>query len=64
MSPHMSNDNSVTVASRTPLMMGMSDKYTCGRRAGRADGGPEWGWAAQQTQGKAPAALSTLTRET
>lgn len=36
MSPHMSNDNSVTVASRTPLMMGMSDKYTCGRRTRKA----------------------------
>lgn len=35
-------------------MMGMSDKYTCGRRAGRADGGLEWGWAAQKTLGESP----------
>jgi hypothetical protein len=30
----MSNDSSVTVASRTPLMMGMRDRYTCGRQRG------------------------------
>lgn len=27
-SPHMSKDSSVTVASSTPLMIGMSDRYT------------------------------------
>lgn len=53
MSPHMSNDNSVTVASRTPLMMGMSDKYTCGKKAGGA-AGPASSWAAQQTPGRKP----------
>lgn len=30
-SPHTSKDSSVTVASRTPLMMGTSDRYTCRR---------------------------------
>jgi len=28
MSPHMSKDSSVTVASRTPVIMGIRDKYT------------------------------------
>lgn len=48
MSPHMSNDNSVTVASRTPLMMGMSDKYTCGK-GGRRGGWPRLSQAAPHT---------------
>lgn len=33
-SPHTSKDSSVTVASRTPLMMGTSDRYTCRRSEG------------------------------
>ena len=28
MSPHMSKESSVTVASRTPVIMGIRDKYT------------------------------------
>lgn len=31
MSPHMSKESSVTVANRTPVMMGIRDKYTCKR---------------------------------
>lgn len=60
MSPHMSNDNSVTVASKTPLMMGMSDKYTCGRRTRRA---VKLGCPTQIPKGK-PQSLSSLTKGT
>lgn len=31
MSPHMSKESSVTVANRTPVMMGIRDKYTWNR---------------------------------
>ena len=57
-SPHMSKDSSVTVASRTPLMMGMRDRYTCERMQQWPPGRAELGRPVL-TPGGGPTALSS-----